>query len=119
MTVGDPVWLESARRRMLAGEAPHLEMFFLNHKFGRPKDVGHAPDRPPIVFVSAYGPPGSYDPLAKRQEPAVKSNVVPQRALPTSIPPDLPRGAAGPRGDGADGHGPGDDGEEELVVVRG
>jgi hypothetical protein len=58
-------WIESARRRMIAGEAPHLGTFFLSHRYGRPKDQDAAPDRPPILFVSAYGPPGSYDPLAR------------------------------------------------------
>jgi hypothetical protein len=48
---------------MIAGEAPRLETFFLSHRYGRPKDVDQAPDKPPIVFVSQYGPPGSYDPL--------------------------------------------------------
>jgi hypothetical protein len=31
-------WIASARRRMIAGEAPHLEIFFLSHRVGRPKD---------------------------------------------------------------------------------
>jgi hypothetical protein len=81
MTVGDQVWLESARRRMIAGEAPHLETFFLSHRFGRPKDQDSVTEKPPILFISAYGPPGSYDPLAKCQEPPVKSNVVAHQHL--------------------------------------
>jgi hypothetical protein len=119
MTVGDQVWLESARRRMIAGEAPHLEMFFLNHKFGRPKDVDHAPDRPPIVFVSAYGPPGSYDPLARPPAAPLKAEVTShQRFLSPSAPAGLPREAQGAGRDGGD-PGADDEGEEELVVVRG
>jgi hypothetical protein len=55
LLVEDQEWIESARRRMIAGEAPHLETFFLSHKFGRPKDVDHAPERPPILFISQYG----------------------------------------------------------------
>jgi hypothetical protein len=62
--------------------------------------------------VSAYGQPGSYDPLARPAEPPAKDNVIAhQRSLTTGIPPDLPRGATG-----ANGHG--DEGEKELVVVR-
>jgi hypothetical protein len=75
MTVGDRVWLELARRRMIAGEAPHLETFVLSHRYGRPKDVDQTAERPPIVFVSAYGQPGSYDPLAHSAEPPAKATV--------------------------------------------
>jgi hypothetical protein len=79
----DPAWIESARRRMIAGQATHLEMFFLAHKYGRPKAVEHAPDRPPIVFTSAHGQPGDYDPLA-RPESA-------ERAAGAPLPPEGPR----------------------------
>jgi hypothetical protein len=118
MTVGDQAWLESAKRRMIAGEAPHLEMFFLNHRFGRPKDVAETVQKPPILFVSAYGPPGSYDPLARTAEPPDKGNVTGhQRSLTSGVPPDVPHGTTGANGHGDPG--PGDDDEEELVVVPG
>jgi hypothetical protein len=117
--VEDEEWIASARRRMIAGEAPHLETFFLSHRYGRPKDVDHAPDRPPILFVSAYGPPGSYDPLAHRPEPPVKAKVIAdQRSLTTGIPPELPHRATS-AGHGGDGSGSGDEDEEELVVIPG
>ncbi len=29
----------SAERRMVSGKAPHLELFFLQHAYGKPKDV--------------------------------------------------------------------------------
>jgi hypothetical protein len=104
---------------MIAGEAPHLETFFLSHRFGRPKDQDSVTEKPPILFISAYDPPGSYDPLAKGQEPAVKSNVVAhQRALPLGAPAVLPRGAISVTGHGGADPDPGDEGEEELVVVR-
>jgi hypothetical protein len=61
---------------MIAGEAPHLETFFLSHKYGRPKDVDQQAARPPILFVSAYGPPGSYDPLARPQKPPQDAQVI-------------------------------------------
>jgi hypothetical protein len=118
MTVGDRVWLESAKRRMIAGEAPHLETFFLSHRYGRPKDVDHAPDRPPIVFISQYGPPGSYDPLAREAaedtQPIRRAN-----SLAAGMPSALPREATSAKGDSGDDHRPGDDGEQELVVVSG
>jgi hypothetical protein len=41
---------------MIASEAPRLETFFLSHKFGRPKDVDRAPDRPPILFIRPVQP---------------------------------------------------------------
>jgi hypothetical protein len=102
---------------MIAGEAPHLETFFLSHRFGRPKDVDHTPERPPILFVSAYGTPGSYDPLARK---AAENTHPTRRAnrLAAGMPPALPREATSAKGDSGDHHGPGDDGEKELVVVR-
>jgi hypothetical protein len=36
---------------------PHLETFFLSHRFGRPKDQDQPADRPPIISVSQYGLP--------------------------------------------------------------
>jgi hypothetical protein len=103
MTVGDPVWIESARRRMIAGKAPHLETFFLSHRFGRPKDVDQTAERPPILFVSAYGPPGSYDPLARPQKPPEDAQVIPHAG-------SLDAGAG-------QGEGPPPE-EDELEVVR-
>jgi hypothetical protein len=73
----------------------------LSHRFGRPKDVDHTPDRPPILFVSAYGQPGSYDPLAHAAEPAVKAKVI-DHERPAAVPPDPAHDAAdanGHRGD--------------------
>jgi hypothetical protein len=52
--------------RMLSGNAPR-----------RPKDVDQTAERPPILFVSAYGPPGSYDPLARPQKPPEDAQVIP------------------------------------------
>jgi hypothetical protein len=119
MTVGDRVWLESAKRRMIAGEAPHLEVFFLSHRFGRPKDVDHAPDRPPIVFISQFGQPGDYDPLARPVAAPIKAEVTShQRSLPPGVPPDLLRGPTSPTGQSRADSDPGDEGEE-LVVIRG
>jgi len=41
--------------------------------------------------MSAYGPPGSYDPLARPAEPPAKGNVIAHpRSLSAGIPPDLP-----------------------------
>jgi hypothetical protein len=107
---------------MIAGDAPHLENFFLSYRFGRPKDVDQAPDRPPILFVSAYGPPGSYDPLARPAEPRGTAEMIthgPSLSLPAGIPTDLPHGATGPSRPAGTDPDPRDDGEEELVVVRG
>jgi hypothetical protein len=105
---------------MIAGDAPHLEIFFLSHRFGRPKDVDQAPDKPPILFVSAYGPPGSYDPLARPAAPAVKPEMIAhQRSLTSGVPPDLPHGATGARGHCGADPGSSDEGEEQPVVVRG
>jgi hypothetical protein len=118
LLIEDEEWIESARRRMIAGEAPHLETFFLSHKYGRPKDVDQAPDKPPIVFVSQYGPPGSYDPLARPAVAPMKAEVTsPQRSLPSGAPAVLPHGATGAGHDGG-ALGTNDDDEEELVVVR-
>jgi hypothetical protein len=118
--VEDEEWIESARRRMIAGEAPHLETFFLSHRYGRPKDQDQPHDRPPIIFVSQYGPPGCYDPLARPAEPAVKPEMIThQRSLTSGVPPELPRGATGTNHRDGAKPDPGDDDEEELVVVRG
>jgi hypothetical protein len=116
LLVEDQEWIESARRRMIAGEAPHLETFFLSHRFGRPKDVDHTPDRPPILFVSAYGPPGSYDPLARKTAEDTQ-RIRRANSLAAGMPSALPREATG---GGHDRREPGanDEGEEELVVVR-
>jgi hypothetical protein len=38
---------ELARRRVLAGEANHLELFFLSHRYGKPKNLDGVPERPP------------------------------------------------------------------------
>jgi hypothetical protein len=87
---------------MIAGEAPHLETFLLSHKYGRPKDVVETVQKPPILFVSAYGPPGSYDPLAKPPEPGVDVEVIPNARSLAAVGP-----IEGP---------PEDDGS--LVIVR-
>jgi hypothetical protein len=52
---------------MIAGEAPHLETFFLSYRYGRPKDQDqlphpaadpvHQPVRPP-EHLRPLGPPG-------------------------------------------------------------
>jgi hypothetical protein len=39
---------------MLAGEANHLELFFLSHRYGKPKNLDEV-SGPPIVFVSQHG----------------------------------------------------------------
>jgi hypothetical protein len=117
LLVEDEEWIESARRRMIAGEAPHLEIFFLSHRFGRPKDHDQPPDRPPILFLSAYGPPGSYDPLA-REGRADTQPIRRANSVAAGMPPALPREATSAKGDSGDDHRPGDDGEQELVVVR-
>jgi hypothetical protein len=39
--------------------------------------------------------------------------------MPMGAQPDLPHGATGANGHGGAGPGPDDEGEEELVVVRG
>jgi hypothetical protein len=58
--------------------------------------------------------------LARPAEDAVKPKVIThQQSLTTAIPPDLPRGATGSKGLGGADAGPGDEGEKELVVVRG
>jgi hypothetical protein len=115
----DEEWIASARRRMIAGEAPHLETFFLSHKFGRPKDLDQPPDRPPIVFVSQFGQPGDYDPLARPAVAPVKAEVTsPQRSLPPGAPADLPRGATGANGPHDADPDLHDDGDDGLVVVR-
>jgi hypothetical protein len=58
-------------------------------------------------------------PLARPAELPVKAKVIPrQRALPPSVPPDLPRGATD-AGQGSAAPSSGEDDEEELVVVRG
>lgn len=31
-----PAYRQSAERRMIAGKAPHLELFFLQHAYGKP-----------------------------------------------------------------------------------
>jgi hypothetical protein len=102
LLVEDHERIESARRRIIAGEAPNLETFFLSHKYGRPKDVDHAPDRPPIVFISAHGQPGDFDPLAGPQVKDQKA-VAPALSL-----------AAGP----AQELEPDPDDPDALVVVR-
>jgi hypothetical protein len=98
-------------------DAPRQEKYRnLRPRFGRPKDQDQAPDKPPILFMSAYGPPGSHDPLARKAaedtQPSRRA-----RSLGAGMPPDLPHGATGANGDGDPG--PGDDDEEKLVVVRG
>jgi hypothetical protein len=45
------------RRRAAA-----LGTFLRSHHYGPPKDIDQTAERLPIVFVSAYGQPGSYDP---------------------------------------------------------
>lgn len=37
--VESPDYRASAERRMTSGKAPHLELFFLQHAYGKPKDV--------------------------------------------------------------------------------
>jgi hypothetical protein len=88
--------------RMIAGEAPHLEMFFLSHRYGGPTDVDQRAARPPILFVSAYGPPGSYDPLARPQKPPQARVIGHARPLDAGV---------------AQVGGPPTE-EDELVVVR-
>jgi hypothetical protein len=103
---------------MIAGDAPHLESFFLSHRYGRSKNVDQAPDRPPILFVSAYGPPGSYDPLARRAEPRGKPETIahrPSLSLPAGVPLNLPQGATGTNGHAGDPD-LGDEGEELVIV---
>jgi hypothetical protein len=107
--VGPPAWKPPV--------APHLETFFLSHRYGRPKDQDQLPDRPPIIFVSQFGQPGDYDPLAKREAP-VKPRIIAHPLTPGAAP-ELPRGATSPNRDRDGGPGPGDDDEEELVVVQG
>lgn len=34
---------------MIAGEANHLELFFLSHRYGKPKNLDEVPERPPIM----------------------------------------------------------------------
>jgi hypothetical protein len=117
LLIEDEEWIESARRRMIAGDAPHLETFFLTHRFERPKDQDSATDKPPILFISAYGPPGAYDPLAHPAGPQGTASVIAhERAVARAVPADLPRGATGATHAGAD-IDLGDEGEE-LVVVR-
>lgn len=45
-TTGDPEWVESARARMKAGDAPHLENYLLQMLYGKPKD--HDEGRPQL-----------------------------------------------------------------------
>ena len=49
----DKEWQRLAKLRMKAGKAPHLELFFLQHKFGKPKDVVEhsGPNGGPIPFA--------------------------------------------------------------------
>jgi hypothetical protein len=35
-----PVYRQSAERRMVSGKAPHLELFFHQHAYGKPQDGG-------------------------------------------------------------------------------
>jgi hypothetical protein len=99
---------------------PDLETFFLSHKYGRPKDVDHAPDWSPIVFILQFEQPGEYGTLAHPAGPAVEAKVIAhQQSLPVGIPPDLPRGATDASGHGGDDPGPRDEGEKVLVMVRG
>jgi hypothetical protein len=93
--------------------------FLLSHHYGGPKDQDTPPDKPPILFISQYGRPGDYDPLARPAELQVKAKVVPDERVLPAVPPDLPRGAPSANGHGADGPGSGDGDEEELVVVPG
>lgn len=37
--VESPAYRTSAERRMTNGKAPHLELFFLQHAYGKPKEV--------------------------------------------------------------------------------
>lgn len=37
--VESPAYRTSAERRMTSGKAPHLELFFLQHAYGKPKDT--------------------------------------------------------------------------------
>jgi hypothetical protein len=104
--VEDEEWIESARRRMIAGEASHLETFFLSHKYGRPKDEAEPSDKPPMIFVSQYGQPGDYDPLAHPAGPQGTASVIAhERAVARAVPADLPRGATAATHGGA-GHRP-------------
>jgi hypothetical protein len=66
-------------------------------------------------------PPGSYDPLAgPPAEPSVTAQVVAQRrSLPAAVLPELPRRATDPNGDRDGNPDPSDEGEEDLVVIRG
>ena len=36
--VESPAYRQSAERRMVSGKAPHLELFFLQHAYGKPKE---------------------------------------------------------------------------------
>jgi hypothetical protein len=71
--------------------------------------------------VSQFGPPGSYDPLAgPPAEPSVTAQVVAQRwSLPAAVLPELPRGATVANAHAGVDPDAIDEGEDELVVVRG
>src|SRR4051812_21791828 len=39
LTTGSDEWIESARRRILAGKAPQLELLLLSYAHGKPKEA--------------------------------------------------------------------------------
>lgn len=69
-----------------------------------------------VVARRSHVAVGDYDPLARPPEPSVKPKVIAhQQSLPRSDPGELPHEATGVNGR----RGLGNEGEEELVVVRG
>jgi hypothetical protein len=119
LTTQDKKYMANLRRRLQAGEANHIETLLWQWQFGRPKDLDPAPDRPPIVFVSRFGQPGDYDPLARPAAAPIKAEVTShQRSLPPGAPADLPRGATGANGPHHADPDLHDDGDDGLVVVR-
>jgi len=103
LLVHDP---SRSKRQSEAGEANHIEKLPWQWQFGPPKEVDPAPDRPPIIFLSQYGRPGDYDSLARPADPFKQPEVL-------QAPRSLSAGAPASPAPGAD------DGDEELVVVRG
>jgi hypothetical protein len=76
--------------------------------------VAEPPDKPPIIFVSQFGQPGDYDPLARKAAEDTQP-IRRAKSLAAGMPPAPSREATGANAHGSADPDPHDDGDDELV----